>query len=69
MKTLFNVVVMDFSDVTVKQYQMTQEDFDANKYDEDLDDNDVVEQYIDSLGHNLNECQWIFSKNEITFEL
>ena len=43
MKTLFNVVVMDFSDVTVKQYQMTQEDFDANKYDEDLDDNDVVE--------------------------
>ena len=69
MKTLFNVVVMDFSDVTVKQYQMTQEDFDANKYDEDLDDNDVVEQYIDSLGHNLSECQWMFSENEINFEL
>ena len=33
------------------------------EYDEEPD----MDELLDSLGHNANDCQWMFSKGDITF--
>lgn len=50
-----HLTILDFATGEVDIYPV--------EYDNEPD----MEELLDSLGHNANDCQWMFSKGAITF--
>jgi hypothetical protein len=59
MKT-FNIAVLDFGTCQVAMYHEIE-------LDKDLDP-DAEETFIIDQGHNLKNCQWMVSENEISVQ-
>ena len=55
------VTVLDFEDGKVYQYENLEHLKDGWNMDKH-DDYDVIEWYLDSLGHNLTNCEWMAHK-------
>ena len=49
------LIILDFSTGEVDIYPC--------EYDQEPD----MDELLDSLGHDANDCQWMFSDNNITF--
>lgn len=49
------LIILDYNTGEVDIYPV--------KYDEEPD----MDELLDSLGHNANDCYWMFSNNDITF--
>jgi len=52
------ITVLDFEDGKVYQYENLEHLKDGWNMDEN-DDYDVIEWYLDGLGHNLTNCEWM----------
>ena len=50
-----NLVILDFATGEVDIYPV--------EYDNEPD----MDELLDSLGHNSNDCQWMFTQGNITF--
>ena len=55
------ITVLDFEDGRVYQYENLEHLKDGWNMDKH-DDSDVIEWYLDNLGHNLNNCEWMAHK-------
>ena len=49
------LIILDFATGMVDIYQV--------EYDSEPD----MDELLDSLGHNANDCQWMFTQGNITF--
>ncbi len=56
-----NIVVLDYSQGTVTMFQKQQLKNPSKK----IDDNEVVENFLESKGFHLSNCSWMFSEDEI----
>ncbi len=60
-----NIVVLDYSRGTVTMFEKQQLENPSEK----IDDNEVVEDFLDSKGFHLSNCSWMFSKEEIEIKV
>tara|TARA_R100000951_G_scaffold101759_1_gene93447 strand:- start:155 stop:352 length:198 start_codon:yes stop_codon:yes gene_type:complete len=56
------ITVLDFEDGKVYQYENLEHLKDGWNMDEN-DDSDVIEWYLDSLGHKLSNIEWMVHEN------
>lgn len=60
-----DIVVLDYSRGTVTVFRKCE----LENPSEDRDENEIVEDFLDSKGFHLSNCNWMYSEEEIELEI